>query len=159
MGVLILGFVLVPLLSQFYIGFQATRTADALSQATFLALDLMEEIKSKRFDEHMFPEAATPLSQFGPDSGEGGADRRLFDDVDDFHGWSSAPPRSLNGTPLPEFAGFTRSVQVEYVTLDASGTWQPAASGTFYKRVTVTVSSSQTGTVQMHTLFSYHAIT
>jgi len=159
MGVMILGFILTPLLSQFYIGFQATRTADALSQATFLAEDLMEEIKSKRFDENKFPAGSTPRAQFGPDSGESASDRRTFDDIDDFNGWTSSPPRAANGTILTDFTGFTCSVQVEYVTLGAGTIWQVTTSSTFYKRVSVTVTSTQSGPIQMHTLFSYHAIT
>lgn len=159
MGVVILGFVLVPLLSQFYIGFQATRTADAVSQATFLAEDIMEEIKSKRFDEHQFPDASTPRAQFGPDSGESASDRRTFDDIDDFNNWTSSPPRAANGTILTDFTGFTCSVQVEYMALGAGNIWQVTTSTTLYKRVSVTVTSSQSGSIQMHTLFSYHALT
>ena len=143
-AVLILGLVLIPMLSQFYIGFQGTKTSELVTQATDLANDLMEEIKGRRFDENIYPDAPVNIAQLGIDGGEASNDRTTFDDVDDYHGWQMSPPQSIdNNTPLPpEFDEFRRQVEVEYVTLSGSDwvTYLGPDPFTNYKRIKVTVS-------------------
>ncbi|MBU2437380.1 MAG: type II secretion system GspH family protein, partial [Candidatus Omnitrophica bacterium] len=57
--------------------------SEALADAAIYAQELMEEIKSKRFDEN----ASSPWSStLGVDSAESSSDRTTFDDVDDFVG-------------------------------------------------------------------------
>ncbi|MEE9166601.1 MAG: prepilin-type N-terminal cleavage/methylation domain-containing protein [Candidatus Neomarinimicrobiota bacterium] len=91
-------------------------------QAT-LARDLMNEIRSKRFDEYL-----TELwsSVLGPEE----AGYAEFDDVDDFHGWTESA--------VPEFSPYSRSVEVVYVDT-AGGLKSPVGAPTDYKLVTVTV--------------------
>jgi prepilin-type N-terminal cleavage/methylation domain-containing protein len=111
--------------------------SEAMADAMFYAQQLMEEIKSRRFDEN----AVSPWSSnLGPD-GEAYA---AYDDVDDFNGYSE----TISGTP------YNRCVTVDYVTLSGTtwtGNCSPstpagctpptcvAANRTNYKRIIVTV--------------------
>lgn len=112
------------------------RTQDTLLAAQ-LAAELLEEVRLRRFDETT--PAARPgypayaLSALGPDAGESAADKRTFDDVDDFQGWSESPPQDPVLRAVAGLSGWQRTVSVGYVTaaLAASG------SPTDYKRVTV----------------------
>lgn len=74
---------------------------------------------------------------FGPESGEVGATRADFDDVDDYHNWSSSPPTNKDGTAIPTLARWQRSVTVEWV--DPMDVTQVQGSETHVKRITVTV--------------------
>jgi Tfp pilus assembly protein PilV len=100
--------------------------AEMRTVGAFLARGLMDEVRSKRFDEnHVAPFSGSP----GTDASENPADKTTFDDVDDFDGWSEAGP---------DFSGYDLSASVEYVTeadLD-----QVSVSPTGLKRITVTVS-------------------
>lgn len=120
-------------------------SAEAVSDAGFYAQQLMEEIRSKKFDKN----ASAPWSSgadFGPDAGQtrSGTGGAGFDDVDDYNGYQDIPA-----------AGYTRCVTVDYVT-PAAGSWNgtcfpgnpvscsaPAcasANVTDYKRIIVRVS-------------------
>lgn len=130
LSVLIVGIMLTAALRTL----SATRRADALfaSRARGLALaeDLMAEIL-----EHPYEDPGG-LS-FGLETGEVATDRTTFDDVDDYHGWTSSPPVSRDGDPIDGATGFTRSVTVERVRRsDPSLT---VASDRGVKRITVTV--------------------
>jgi len=104
--------------------------SERLFDSTSYGEQLMEEIKSKRFDE-LTEEPWTPADRFGTrradESGENSRD--LYDDVDDYDG--------LNET-LP--GGFSRSVQVAYANMTGAA-WQTVAGDTTdFKRISVTVS-------------------
>jgi len=73
---------------------QSERTEAALQ----LAVDLMEEILAKDFAD--------------PDDWDGETSRAEFDDVEDYDGWSSCPPKDGRGADLADFGGFTRSVSI-----------------------------------------------
>mgnify|MGYP001592900974 CR=1 FL=1 len=110
--------------------------SEAMTQATFYAEQLMEEIKSKRFD-------ANTISPWSSTSTFGTGDAVAYNDVDDFHNYSDSPA-----------PGYSRSVTVEYVWLNVS-VWEACGSTTCqavstcancneccYKRITITVSRS-----------------
>ena len=97
--------------------------SEVIAQATFYAQGLMEEIKSKDFED---PDQSP---DFGPESGEGG--RSDYDDVDDFVDYSDNPP-----------TGYTRTVTVVYLdpTISDGGTWQVLSPGeSDFKQVTVSI--------------------
>jgi len=96
--------------------------AEVIAQATFYAQELMEEIKSKRFDENDAP-AWTNSANFGTEGTEDPNDADTFDDVDDFVGCTDT--RVTNPA-----SGYTRSVSVNYVTLDTNDTWQDCTPST-----------------------------
>jgi prepilin-type N-terminal cleavage/methylation domain-containing protein len=126
--VVLIAIIAPSLLGIFYqVSWRALR-AEAITQATFYAEQLMEEISSKRFDENTI---APWSSSLGPEAGESYPN---YDDVDDFNGYLDSPA-----------SGYTRSVSVVYLdpNISPGGTWQILSLGTSdYKRVTVTISRS-----------------
>ena len=98
-------------------------TTESASKASYYAEALMEEIRSKKFDEN---DSSPWSSTLGPDGGE--VSRSDYDDVDDYNGYGDNPS-----------SGYTRSVSVEYVSLNGTK-WQHAGSRTDYKRIDVSVS-------------------
>lgn len=95
-------------------------------QAT-LAKDLMNEIRSKRFDDYYTEDWSTTL---GPEAGETGLG--TYDDVDDFHGWSEV------AGSITDFPHYARTVSVKYVDV-AGGLTTPVTGPTDYKLVLVNV--------------------
>ena len=73
-----------------------------------LARDLMTEILAARYEEPVDP----PV--FGRETSESANARGNWDDVDDYDGWSRSPPKSKNGPPVPDAAGWQRQVTVTY---------------------------------------------
>ena len=96
-----------------------------------LARDLMSEILPNAYVE---PDD-TPV--FGPESGETDDTRLAFDDVDDYHGWSSTSLQSKDGTALVNVTGWKREVEVVYV--DPGNISNVSGTDTGLKRITVTV--------------------
>jgi MSHA pilin protein MshD len=95
-----------------------------------LAEQLMGEIVQQYFSDQNNP----PV--FGPEAGE---TRPIFDDVDDYNGYSASPPVQKNGAAMPGYAGWTESVAVAYV--DPNNPANTLSSSTL-KRITVTISSA-----------------
>jgi len=154
-AVLVLGLVLVPLLSQFYIGFQGNKNAELVTQAVDLAADIMEEIKSRQFDENVFPDEPVSAGALGVDAGENANDRTTFDDVDDYLGWQKSPPQTIDGVTLTDFSQFSRSVSVGYVALSGSN-WVSSATTTSYKRIVVTVTHPKIANRVLETIVSHY---
>ena len=75
-----------------------------------LAGAMLNEILLQAYKEPETDDA--PL--FGLEPGESTGNRSLFDDVDDYVGWTSSPPNDRSGTALPGFTGWTRSVAVQW---------------------------------------------
>ena len=75
-----------------------------------LAIDMIEEIRQKAYRDPVDD------GEFGPGADEADSTRSLFDDVDDYHGWTAKPPQSAAGAPMSQYARFTRSVMVQYVS-------------------------------------------
>jgi prepilin-type N-terminal cleavage/methylation domain-containing protein len=111
----------------------AARVADYLvanrNRGALLAQGLMDEITQKAYKNPTLP-------VFGPESGE--TSRSAFNDVDDYHNWSESPPQNPDGTSVPDYTNWTRTVTVEWVpSTDLTG--PASASETGLKRITVTV--------------------
>jgi MSHA pilin protein MshD len=102
------------------------------NRGQLLAESLMAEILAQ---DYLDPND-TPV--FGTESGESTTTRADFDDVDDYHGWSSSPPVEKDGTLLSGLTGWQRSVTVEWVNPDDPGEVKAFETGA--KRITVTVS-------------------
>lgn len=73
---------------------------------------------------------------FGREATESAATRADFDDVDDYHGWSSSPPEAPDGTPLAASKNWQRTVTVEWVVPKEPS--QVVGSESYAKRITVT---------------------
>ena len=100
--------------------------------AMLLAEDLMEEIL-----QHAYAEPDNTVL-FGVEGSESVTERSEWDDVDDYHGWQSSPPRDHQGVPVADLH-WTRSVVVEYVRASHPSVVVSNAGDTGVKRVTVVV--------------------
>lgn len=132
--------------------------SEAMADATFYAQDLLEEIKSKKFDEiSVSPRSST----LGSEPGESrlGTGNASFDDADDYNNYSDSPA-----------AGYNRSVTVDYVRLGSGNIWESCGSvncqnitdctqcnACCYKRIRVTVGRANLATdVSLATVVSAH---
>lgn len=96
-----------------------------------LAQELMAEILVQPYEG-----PGQGRGTFGQSSAEAGAgNRSLYDDVDDYHGWSASPPQAKDGSPIAGLDHWTRSVQV--VWTDGAGS--VSVSDTRIKQITITV--------------------
>jgi hypothetical protein len=118
-----------------------TGTAKVMQQKTGdrqrgvpLAEDLMTEILQQLYED----------PNFGPGSFGLGADevgdgsRKLWEDVDDYDGWSASPPQQKDGTVIQDFDDWQRSVEVDWV--DPAALSDAVGYDTGVKLITVTVS-------------------
>jgi len=107
--------------------------------ATNVAKQLMEEIKSKKWDENS-PIPPGPYSNLGTDTGETDGDLSTYDDIDDY---SAGAPDVIVGEVT-----YSRSVEVCYVppaSLNANDPCKTASSdATDYKRIQITVTAPAT---------------
>lgn len=116
--ILIGGMAIPPLVAlMIYINKQSAQVTPFVRPNTF-AVELMEEIKGKKWDEAwvggpLEDAAKTPPSLLGPESGE--TKRSLYDDIDDYNAIQNAVITDVNGTPLADYAGYLVSVNVYYV--------------------------------------------
>lgn len=95
-----------------------TQSAEALRQerAAMLAEALMEEILAKPYDD------PGGVNNLGPESGE--TTRTLFDNMDDYNGYTEAPGalKDATGALYPsDFQRFGRSVTCSYTSITLSG--------------------------------------
>jgi len=105
----------------------------ALRKGPALARELLSEILPANYADLY---TATP--RFGPEPGETrGGTRAAFDDVDDYDGWSETTVQAKDGTPVADLAGWSRRVDVRYVSL--TNLDAPVSTDTGLKRITVTV--------------------
>jgi MSHA pilin protein MshD len=105
--------------------------------AIFLAESLMEEIRSKRWDEVANTDStcsnATAPASLGPD-----AEARIgFDDIDDFNGLSGVITNSQGVSKSTDYPGFTQQASVRYV--DATNLEGNPGVRTCYKRIEVRI--------------------
>jgi hypothetical protein len=86
-----------------------TQSATGLTRdAQSLAQELLAEIVQRHFQE---PGGG---AGFGLEPPETSLSRANWDDVDDYHGWASSPPRDPSGASIPGFDGWSRSVRVAF---------------------------------------------
>lgn len=100
------------------------------ARAVLLAQEMMCEIAGVAYAE-----ATTPL--FGPEAAESTGNRSLFDDVDDYNGWTESPLTTRSGATIANTTGWTRGVAVAWVDPTAPSTTVGSDQGV--KRVTITV--------------------
>src|SRR5690349_18095656 len=110
MSILIVGVMYVAALN--------TLGASRVSQATIadqrrgheLAQQLLVEIVALPYAD-----PTTGTTTFGPEAGESTTSRSLFDDIDDYNGWSETPPKLKDGTTISNLTNWSRRVTVEWV--------------------------------------------
>lgn len=131
----LLVFALVSLVPVFIVAIRAGTNTEQLQAATYLSTELLEEIRMRKWDERSttsVPHVAAP-SVIGRDGTESAADKRTYDDVDDFHGWTENAVVDPVMRPLPAFKSYVRTVAVAYV----NSTMAASAVVTDYKMITV----------------------
>jgi len=103
-----------------------------------LADDMLEEIKARSFDEKTIKfttanlASLTSAAVLGPELGENSSDSKTFDDIDDFNNY-----QRLISAPHAE--DYNVACKVQYVS--SSNPDNVISTQSFYKKVTVTVSS------------------
>ncbi len=132
-AVVIVSGLLVMTMSAFGAIGRARKLQADRQQALALGEQLMTEILQCYFQE--------------PTTGAVNATRPLYNDVDDYNGYTDSPPKSKDGTALAGCTGWSRSVSVASVQVNDPSITQ---SGTGLKRVTVTVTgpAGRTWTMQ-----------
>jgi hypothetical protein len=98
-----------------------------------LAQDLTAEILQQAYAD---PELGLDSFLLG-EAKIGDGSRSLWDDVDDYDGWSASPPQHKDGTEMTDFPGWERSVEVFWV--NPSDLSQIVGSNQGVKQVIVTV--------------------
>ncbi|MEK6644853.1 MAG: prepilin-type N-terminal cleavage/methylation domain-containing protein [Planctomycetota bacterium] len=116
----------------FAAGVQHANEAARLENACALGQAFMEEILA-----HPFFEPGSRVASPGPDAGE--TDRSLFDNIDDYHGYteSATGPRDYRNQAItdPAFTNMYREVTAAYITFPG----QVASDTNSLIRVTVLV--------------------
>jgi len=82
-------------------------TTESVSKASYYAEALMEEIRSKRFDEN---DNSPWSNSLGPDGGE--VSRSDYDDVDDYNGLSDHGAHDQNGHLIAGLTSYSIDVSV-----------------------------------------------
>lgn len=132
-GVLLVGGVLAATLQVVGPTVRSSRLAGDQTLASQFAHELLTEIALQPYQD-----ADAHTTAIGPETGETGADRSRFDDVDDYHGWKDAIT-SATGVPRAGLQGnWERTVAVRWVSMTApSGSVSLTDTGV--KRITVEV--------------------
>lgn len=149
---IVLSLALIALVPLFILSLRANKASEKVAVATHLSQELLEEVRLHRWDQAT-PAPAVHIAAggvLGLDAGENGADKRTFNDIDDFNGWSESPPQDPVMRPLPAFSTYSRAVTVRY--LDAS--FAPSASQTDLKQVTVCTTALKMKPVCLDTILA-----
>lgn len=111
--IVVIGLAIPTLMSMWAtVSWQSVRT-EGTAEATFYAQGLMEEIRSKRFDENS---TAPWSSTLGVDTGESSNNATTFDDIDDYR--QTTDTRITSPAPA-----YNRSANIEYVYLNSTDAW------------------------------------
>jgi len=108
------------------------RKAAERDRARLLALDLATEALRLPYEDPVQGVGVVP----GPGADEVTGTRSMFDDVDDYHGWTASPPQYKDGSVMSGLPGWRRSLAVRRVD---AGTLATSASDTGVIELTVTV--------------------
>jgi len=142
-SIAVVGVMLVAALNTVGAARMTQKTMGDRSRGLLLAQDLMAEILPQAYEDPQYPPGSFGLAP--EEVGDGS--RALFEDVDDYDGWSASPPQQKDGTELSDFQGWQRSVVVKWV--DPSDVSQVRLSDTGVKYVAVTVSYDNTVTASL----------
>ncbi len=96
---------------------------------------LAQQLATEILSHHYLDPGGSP--EFGVESSEVSFDRASFNDVDDFDGWSAAPPEDRDGNSLDQTDGWSRQVSVAWVERDDPTVTSATDQGV--KRITVAV--------------------
>lgn len=118
------GFTLIEsIISILVVGVMFVASMSVLSQSRlsrFIAADgmqgqLLAEALMSEILQQSYQEPVDPFSSLGLDVGEDPLVRAMWDDVDDYEGWTASPPQDKYGVAMTGLNGWTRTVEVGYV--------------------------------------------
>lgn len=132
---LVLSLAVVALVPVFALNIRSGKSSSQAQEAVFLSLQMLDEVRLRKWDENTPSPAAYTVGSgtLGTDTGEALGDKRTFDDVDDFDGWTESPATDPLMRAIPGLPGFTRYVTVQYVMSDL---FTSTTTVTDYKLVT-----------------------
>ena len=130
---LFVSFLLIGALTGLSAATRANQASSEIAFASQLGEEMVAEIMSNAFKD---PDGG---SWIGPDSAELSADRRTFDDVDDYNNWDQSPPLNRDGSARAAATGWRRQVTVSHVLRSFPDTVSILETG--LKKVSVTVTS------------------
>jgi hypothetical protein len=135
MSALIAGIVLASALNMAGAAARSQVSNNDQLRARLIASGLLAEVLELPFED------PSGIVVFGPEAGEttSPATRSLFDDVDDYHNWSSSA-KTKSGQTIPNTSGLTTSVQVALADPNQLGTGGGGSPSSEVKRVIVSVS-------------------
>ena len=148
-SIIVFAIIIIPLMNVFATVSRDTASGIFINRASTLANSYVELVLTRSFDEETASPFTDPVN-LGPDSGESAVTD--YDDVDDFKGYT------FTDSDYPNLSG---AIDVYYVTdPDASGNWDSVSlSSTDYKRIDVTVTHPNLGTVTVVNGVTYAAHT
>ena len=152
MVIVLLGIMLPGIMMYFIQGVKDSADSQRRTTAIFLAEGLMEEIRSKRWDEVAVINANCNNATLPLAAEE--ATRDFYDDIDDFNAVVNVtPPQNSQGASLgAAYQGFSQTVSVMYVGPPPASLDIDAAARTCYKRIRVDI--TDTGTTETISLVS-----
>ena len=146
MIIVILGIIMPGIMLYFITGVKDSAIPQRRTTAIFLAEALMEEIKSKRWDETAgvitFNSTCSNASALSFDGAEA---RGTYDDIDDFNGLNNPTIIDSLGNDLSgNYPGFSQTVTVCYVPATSLNDTSACATRTCYKRIQVSITDTGT---------------
>lgn len=132
----IVGVMTVAALESLNMVYRTRRLNGSRLTAPGLAQELLAEVLAMPYEDPQLPGGS-----IGLDSGETSSSRSTYDDVDDYHNFTSTGVKTRDGTSLADYSGWQQQVAVAYVlTTNPAAT---SATDTGLKRITVTVTSPE----------------
>ena len=131
---LLVGMVVVGSLSMLGASVRSREYSSDMAKGPLLADAMLAEIMSMPYYD---PDSGSGSNN--TNTGELSATRADFDDVGDYDDWSTSTVQDRLGNALSEYAGWSRSVQVNWGLRLTGGSWTLYDSGA--KRIVVTVTS------------------
>lgn len=132
----LLAVAIVALVPVFIVSLKAGTNSEQLQTATYLSAELLEEVRLRKWDEATDISTLAHIevpSAIGRDGTESATDKRTYDDIDDFNGWTENVPYDPVMRQLTDFKEYRRTVTVGYVDSSMSA----SAFTTDYKMITV----------------------
>jgi len=142
MVIVLLAIVVPGIMFYFTQGVKDSAYSQRRNISIFLAEAMMEEIRSKRWDEtaSINLTCSNASAVLGADVGE---TRINFDDIDDFNNMNNPNPIDSQGALMNSYyQGFSQTVQIWYVNAGSLDT--QVAGPTCYKRILVTITDTAT---------------
>ncbi len=145
MVIVLLGIIMPGIMFYFIQGVKDSAIPQRRTTAIFLAEALMEEIKSKRWDEVIaINSTCSNATAIGFDGVETSATRATWNDIDDFNNLDNTPPKDSQNNPMTNYPGYRQQVKVEYVTAADLNPAVPLVVPpyTCYKRIKVDITDT-----------------